>query len=125
MPHPCIRFLQGEAARVRLFLALGWRGFRPGQPSRRFVGFVNALPPATTSTQRNPLLSLRLRGSSLFRYDERRFVSVLLFHEAPRSTRCWPAGQLLPQVARWLSRWRTLQNSKIEFIKIFSFRYAA
>jgi hypothetical protein len=33
------------------------------------------------------LLSLRLVGVSLLRFEERRLISVLLFHDPPRNTR--------------------------------------
>jgi hypothetical protein len=63
-----------------------------------------ALREDAINTQRNPLLSLRLSGLLLLRFDESRFLDSLLFQDPPRRTRArppvsppkpgieWPAG---------------------------------
>ncbi len=91
-------FFQGEGIRVRLPFGSG----RPGFPVPTGVTPIllrhRALPPDTTNTQRNPILSLRLPGSLLLRLEESRLRGSLLFHDPPRNTRRCPAGYLLPQV---------------------------
>ena len=49
-----------------------------------------ALREDNTNTQRNPLLSLRLSGSLLLRFDDSRFLDSLLFQDPPRRTRARP-----------------------------------
>ena len=102
-------FLQGGARRVRLrvFLGSDRAGPFPTRLRSSSLRLCRALPPPPTNTTRNPLLSFRLRGSSLLRFAERRFTRSLLFHEPPRTTRAvLPPSSfhrcLLQFIALWL-----------------------
>ena len=64
---------------------------RPSLAPRRGGSTFRTDPP-TPNTTRNPLLSLRLSGGLLLRYDESRFRGSLLFHEPPRNTRVRPSS---------------------------------
>jgi hypothetical protein len=106
-------------------LALAGKGVSPAgiSPDSRTADSASAsastlrAPPPTTNTQRNPLLSFRLPGLFLLRYEDRKLTGALLFHAAPRNTRAVTPPDPLPGQPHGPPEIRLLQK--------FSSRFAA